>query len=156
GPGGVLGGRQQRVVVRGDRVGGVPGAVARHHDRGHLAAAGAVGVAGAGVTAAGVVVALVMGHDDGVVALRPEGGVGDLAHGVAEVGVTLGHQPLVLGIRRREVPAVGVPRVDAEGRVAVLVGALGRDDVAEGRDVAAGEVPVELVDGHLAVPVRRV
>lgn len=116
--------------------------MARHHHGRHLTAAGA------GVAAPGVAVALVEEDRHRVVALGPEGGIRDLAHGAPERGIPRGDEVLVLGVR-----ATRAAGIDAVGRVPVHVVALVGDDVAEGGDPARRQVPAQLLRGHLTCPV---
>ena len=131
-----LDGLQQRVVVVRSGVTHAARTVAGHHDGRHLAAARC------GAAAAGVVVTLVVGDGDGVVALCPEAGAGDRGDQLPQVRVAVGDQPLILRVAR-------VAGVDAVRRVTVLVVAFVRDHVAERRHLAAVQIRGELLDRYL-------
>src|SRR5215469_15075885 len=98
-------------MVRRLRVLHAARAVAGNHYRGNLPAAGV------GVTATGAVVAIVVGDDDGVVALGPERRGGYLAHQVTEISIAHRHEVLVLRV-------ADAAAVQAVRRVAMHVVAL--------------------------------
>lgn len=87
-----------------------------------------------------VVVAFVVGDYDGVVAVAPECRIGNLSQPVAQ-GTR--RQVLILGVE-------WIAAVEAVRRIALLIVAFIGNDVAECRDVIAGQVVLQLFNRNLA------
>src|SRR5262249_49096730 len=132
---------QQGEVIVWGRVLKPTRSVTGDHDRCDLPASIRAGSS----AATRVVIALLVGYHDRVVALRPERSVRDRADRLAQSLIADRDQTLVLGITR-------VATIDAVRGITVHVMTLVRNDVAERRHVARGKIVTELIQRHLARP----
>src|SRR5262249_40162889 len=133
---------QQREVIVGGRVLKTARPVAGDYDRCDLPAS----IRARSAAATRVVIALVVGDHNRVVALRPERSVRDRAHRLAQRLITDRDQTLVLWI-------TWVATIDAVRGITVHVMTFVGNDVVERRHVARGQVVSELVQRYLTRPV---